>query len=155
MCGLIFKIQKRQSPHGRWASIQLNDLGGTKEINIYSDVLKKYENYLIERNLILIDVEIKNENNQTSKIIAKRITLLNDYIADNKYNITLFINSNQFIDDLVPLVENLEYGQSNILITSSNEQHLVEIKIRENIKLSSKLINDLSKINGVDNIIFS
>ena len=155
MCGLIFKIQKRQSPHGRWASIQLNDLGGTKEINIYSDVLQKFENYLIERNLILIDAEIKNENNQTSRIIAKRITLLNDYIADNKYNITLFINNNQFINDLVPLVENLEYGQSNILITSSNEQHLVEIKIRENIKLSSKLINDLSKINGVDNIIFS
>ena len=46
MCGLIFKIQKRQSPHGRWASIQLNDLGGPQEINIYSDIaLRRYAKF--------------------------------------------------------------------------------------------------------------
>ena len=28
LCGLIFKIQKRHSPRGRWVSIQLNDLNG-------------------------------------------------------------------------------------------------------------------------------
>ena len=155
MCGLIFKIQKKQSPHGRWASIQLNDLGGIQEINIYSDVLQKYDNYLKERNLILIDVEIKNENNQASRIIARKIGLLNDYIADNKYNITLFISNTQYIDELVPLFGILEFGQSDIFINSSNEQHQVEIKIKENVKLSSKLINDLSKIDGVDDIIFS
>ena len=27
LCGLIFKVQKRQSPRGKWATIQLNDLG--------------------------------------------------------------------------------------------------------------------------------
>ena len=52
-------------------------------------------------------------------------------------------------------MEVLEFGQSDIFINSSNEQHHVEIKIKKNIKLSSKLINDFSKINGVDNIIFS
>ena len=26
LCGLISKIQKRQSPRGRWVSIQLNDI---------------------------------------------------------------------------------------------------------------------------------
>ena len=155
MCGLIFKIQKRQSSRGKWASIQLNDLSGTLEINIYSDILQKYENFLIERNLILIDAEIKNENNQTSRIIAKRITLLNDYIADKRYNITLFINNNNNIEKLVPLVKILEFGHSDILINSSNGQQNVEIKIKENIKLSSKLIDDLSKISCVDNISFS
>ena len=155
MCGLIFKVQRKQSPRGRWASIQLNDLGGTQEIIIYSDVLQKYDDYLVERNLILIDAEIKNENNQTTKIIAKKIDLLNDYISDSKYNITLFISNYQYIYELVPLIGVLDFGQSNIFINSSNEQHNIEIKIKENIKLSSKFINDLSKINGVDNIIFS
>ena len=155
MCGLIFKIQKKQSSRGRWASIQLNDLGGTQEINIYSDVLQKYENYLIEQNLILIDAEIISENNQASRIIAKRIALLNDYIADNKHNVTLYINNNEYIDELVPIMEILECGESDILINSSNEQHYVEIKIKKNVKLSSRLINDLSKVNGVNNLIFS
>ena len=90
-----------------------------------------------------------------SRIIAKKIGLLNDYIVNNKYNITLFVSNNQYIDELVPLIGILEFGQSNIFINSSNEHHHVEIKIKENIKLSSKLINDLFRINGVDNIIFS
>ena len=155
LCGLIFKIQKRQSPRGRWVSIQLNDLSGSFDINIYSDVLIKYEDYLIEKNLILIDAEIKNENNQIHRIVAKRIYLLNDYISDNKYNITLFTNSNKHLDKLVPLLGILEVGHSDILISCSNKERQVEIKIKENIKLSSKFINDLSTISGIDHIRFS
>ena len=83
------------------------------EINVFSDVLLKYEDYLIEKNLILIDAEIKNENNQTSRIIAKRICLLNDYISNNKYNVTLFTNSNKHLDKLVPLLGILEVGYSD------------------------------------------
>ncbi len=155
LCGQISKIQKRQSPRGRWVSIQLNDLSGSLEINIFSDVLMKYEDYLIEKNLILIDAEIKNENNQTSRINAKRIHLLNDYISDKKYNITLFTNTNKHLDKLVPLLKILEVGHSDILINTSNKEQQVEIKIKENIKLSSKFINDLSKISGIDRFKFS
>ena len=108
LCGLISKIQKRQSPRGRWVSIQLNDISGSLDINIFSDVLFKYEEYLIENNLILIDAEIKNENNQTSRIIVKRVYLLNDYISDQKYNITLFTNTNKHLDRLF-----LKYGKGN------------------------------------------
>ncbi len=155
LCGLIFNIQKKQSPRGRWVSIQLNDLSGSVDINIYSDVLIKYEDYLIEKNLILIDAEIKNENNQINRIVAKRIYLLNDYISNNKYNITLFTNSNKHLDKLVPLLGVLEVGYSDILISCSNKEQQVEIKIKENIKLSSKFINDLSTMNGIDHIRFS
>ena len=155
LCGLVFKIQKRQSPRGRWASIQLNDLGGIIEVNVFSDILKKYENYLMERNLILIDAEIKNENNQAIRIVAKRIALLNDYISKNKYNMTLSVMNNKYIEELVPLMELLEFGHSDIFIKTSNELQQVKFKIKENIKLSSKLIDNLSKIRGVDNISFS
>ena len=155
LCGLISKIQKRQSPKGRWVSIQLNDLEGSLDINIFSDVLLKYENYLIEKNLILIDAEIKNENYQNSRIVVKRIHLLNDYIAENKFNITLYTNTNKHLDKLVPLLEILEVGHSDILINSSNKENQVEIKIKENIKLSSKFINDVSTISGIEHFRFS
>ncbi len=155
LCGLISKIQKRQSPRGSWLSIHLNDLSGSLEINIFSDVLLKYEDYLIEKNLILIDAEIKNENNQTSRIIAKRIYLLNDYVSDNKYDITLFTNTNKYLDELVPLLSILEVGHSDILINSCNKEQQVEIKIKEKIKLTSKFINDLSTISGIDHFKFS
>ena len=155
LCGIIFKIQKKQTSRGRWALIQLNDIGGSLEIHVYSDILEKYENYLKERNLILIDAEIKNENNQVSRIIAKRIISLNEFIVKNKYNMTIFTKSNDHLQKLVPLLGILEFGHSKILINSSNEEHNVEIKIKENIKLSSKLINDISRISGVDYLTFS
>ena len=155
LCGLIFKVQKRQSQHGRWVLIQLNDLNGSIEIHIYSDILQKYENYLTEGNLILIDAEVKNESNQIFRVVAKKICLLNDFILDNQYNVTLFTNSNEYLNKLVPLLKILEFGHSDILINSSNENKQVEIKIKENIKLSSKFLNDLSKIGGINYINFS
>jgi len=99
----------------------------------------------------LIDAEI----NQTNRNIPKRLYLLNDYISNNKYNITLFINSNENLEKLVPLLGELEVGYSDILINSSNKERQVEIKIKENVKLSSKLINDLSSTSGIDHIKFS
>jgi len=145
LCGLIIKILKRQSTRGTWASIQINDLSGSVEVSIYSDILLKYEDYLKEKSLILIDAEIKNENNQSPRIVAKRIISLNEHIVENKYNITLFTKSNKYLHKLVQLLGMLETGHSNILINSCNESKEVEIKIKENVKLSSNFINDLSK----------
>ena len=68
---------------------------------------------------------------------------------------TIFTKSNDHLQKLVPLLGILEFGHSKILINSSNEQHNVEIKIKKNIKLSSKLINDISRISGVDYLTFS
>ena len=122
---------------------------------IYSDVLQKYENYLIEKDLIIIDAQIQNENNQVLKIIANRINSLNDFIAGHNCNVTLFTNSDEYLQKLVPLLDFLEFGKSNIFISKSIEQQQDEIKIKENIKLSSKLIDDIFKVNGIDNIAFS
>ena len=69
----MFKIRRRTSSRGSWASFQLNDLGGEAEIVIYSDTINKYEAHLNERNLILVDVEVKNETNQGFRIIGRRI----------------------------------------------------------------------------------
>ena len=81
--------------------------------------------------------------------------MLNDYISSLKYNITLFTNSNKHLGKLVPLLDILEDGHSDILIIISNKERQVEFKIKENIKLSSKFINDLSTITGINYISFS
>ena len=154
LSGIIFKIKKRISSRGRWASFQLNDLAGEAEIIIYSDTITKYETYLNERNLVLMDVEVKNETNQGCRIIGRRIRPLNQFISDNKCDVLLHSKNNDFLDKIVPLLNDLEIGGSNILLISSIEQKKVEIKIKENVKLSSKLINDLSMVAGIDDINF-
>ena len=154
LCGLIFKIQKRLSSRGRWASFQLNDIGGEAEIVLYSDTINKYESLLNERNLILVDVEIKNETNQGFRIIGRRIRSLNQFISDNECDILIHSKTNDFLNKIVPLLNNLEIGGSNISLIRTTENKKVEIKIKEKIKLSSQLISDLSLVNGIDCINF-
>ena len=154
LCGLVFKIQKRISSRGRWASFYLNDLGGEAEIQIYSDTINKYEAHLKERNLILVDVELKNEINQGCRIIGKRIRSLNQFISDNKCDVLLHSKNNKFLNEIVPLLKELEVGNSNISLISFINHKKVEIKIKENVKLSSKLISNLSMINGIESINF-
>ena len=154
LCGLIFKIQKRLSSRGRWASFQLNDIGGEAEIVIYSDTINKYESLLNERNLILVDVEIKNETNQGFRIIGRRIRSLNQFISDNKCDMLLHSKTNDFLTKIIPLLNNLEIGGSNISLIRTTKNKKVEIKIKEKIKLSSQFISDLSLINGIDRINF-
>ena len=121
----------------------MNDLGGEVEIIIYSDTINKYEALLNERDLILVDVEIKNETNQGCRIIGRRIRSLNQFISEKNCNVLLHAENNQFLSEIVPLLDDLEVGSSNILLISSIDQKIDEIKIRENIKLSSKLIANL------------
>ena len=130
-------------------------MSGSLDIQIYSDVLQKYENHLRERNLILIDAELKYENNQASRIVAKILTLLNEFILNKKCNITLFIKNNAHLNKIIPLIGTLEFGYSDILLNCSSEEKQVEIKIKENIKLSLDFINNIQKINGIDFISFS
>ena len=154
LCGIVFKIQKKLSSRGRWASFYLNDLGGEAEIVIYSDTINKYEDQLNERNLVLVDVEIKNETNQGCRIIGRRIRSLNQFISEKKCNVLLHSENNKFLSEIVPLLNDLDVGESNISLISSIDQKTVEIKIRENIKLSSKLIANLSLVDGIDSINF-
>ena len=62
--------------------------------------------------------------------------------------------TNDFLIKIVPLLNNLEIGGSNISLIKTPENKKVEIKIKEKIKLSSQLISDLSLINGIDHINF-
>ena len=93
--------------------------------------------------------------NQGLRVVVKRIQSLNEFIADNKFDIMLFTTNHDCIKKIVPLLSILETGNSKISLSSLIDKQKVEIRIKENIKLSANLINDLSQINGIDNVTFS
>jgi DNA polymerase III subunit alpha len=155
LCGLVFKIQKRYSNRGKWANFQLNDLGGNCEVALYSDTYAKYEELLVEQKLILLDVEIKVDLNQGFRIIAKRLRFLHEYLAEKKLNLNLFVEHKSSIIKIETILKKVNIGNSNVLLNFSIGKQSVKIKIKENVKLSSELLNDISKINGIKNISYS
>ena len=155
LCGLIFKVQKRQSSRGKWAVIELNDLGGNCEVILYSDILNKFESLLDEKKPILIDAEIKNEVNQGLRIIAKRLRRFDECIANAKFNLTLSITDLSCIKYIKSSTEKLKSGPSFIYLEFLVDGSFVNIKIKENIKFTQDFLNTISIIKGIKSINYS
>ena len=155
LCGLIFKVQKRQSSRGKWAVIELNDLGGNCEVILYSDILNKFESLLDEKKPILIDAEIKNEVNQGLRIIAKRLRRFDECIANAKFNLTLSITDLSCIKYIKSSTEKLKSGPSFIYLEFLVDGSFVNIKIKENIKFTQDFLNTISIIKGIQSINYS
>ena len=155
LCGLIFKVQKRQSSRGKWAVIELNDLGGNCELILYSDILNKFELLLDEKKPILIDAEIKNEVNQGLRIIAKRLRRFDECIANAKFNLTLSITDLSCIKYIKSSTEKLKSGPSFIYLEFLVDGSFVNIKIKENIKFTQDFLNTISIIKGIKSINYS
>ena len=152
LCGLIFKVQKRQSPRGKWATIQLNDLGGNCEIVLYSDILEKYEFLLNESKPILIDAEVKREDNQGIRIIAKRLRKFDEYITNTKFNITITIVDLSVVEKIKSTLKFLKKGASSVFFKLHVDKKIIEIKAMENIKFSEDFLNQISNIKGISKI---
>ncbi len=155
LCGLPFKLQKRMSSRGKWATFQLNDLGGNCDVTLYTDTLMKFEHLLVQKKAILIDAEVKNDPNQGIKIIAKRLMLLEEYILENKFNIILILNDKNSIPKIQSLLEHQNFGQSDVFLKCFVDKKMIKIKIRENIQLSSKLLNEITQIRGIKNVTYA
>ena len=152
LCGLIFKVQKRQSPRGKWATIQLNDLGGNCEIVLYSDILEKYEFLLNESKPILIDAEVKREDNQGIRIIAKRLRKFDEYITNTKFNIIITIVDLSVVEKIKSTLKFLQKGASSVFFKLHVDKKIIEIKAIENIKFSEDFLNQISNIKGISKI---
>ena len=94
----------------------MNDIEGEVEIVIYSDTINKYESFLNERNLILVDAEIKNETNQGFRIIGRRIRSLNQFISDNLQPFSCNFQSLTKISSIGTSVHLLKYDTICILV---------------------------------------
>ena len=155
LCGLIFKVQKRVSPRGKWAVLELNDLGGNCEVILYSDILDKFELLLDEKKPILIDAEIKKEINKGVRVIAKRLRKFDEYITNSKFNITLSIIDLSCIKYIKLSIETLKVGPSLIYLELLVDGSLAKIKIKENINFTQDFLNSISNIKGIRSISYS
>jgi hypothetical protein len=110
---------------------------------------------LNQKKPILIDAEIKSDSNQGVKIIAKRIMLLEEYILQNKFDLILTLNDQSSVVDINSITQSLKSGKSNIFIKFIVDKKIIKINICENVKLSTSLLDDLSKIKNINNIKYS
>jgi hypothetical protein len=110
---------------------------------------------LVEKQLILVDAEIKNDTNQGCKIVARRLTLLNDFISEKKFNLTLVMDNFNNMKEIYSFSKTLFAGNSSLIINIQLNGQAIKFIVKENIKISSELISNITKINNVRSISFA
>ena len=130
-------------------------MGGNCEVTLYSDTLLKYEHNLDQKKPILIDAELKTDSNRGIRIIAKRIMSLEEYILQSKFDLILTLNDQSSVIEINLITQSLKSGKSNIFIQFLVDKKIIKINICENVKLSTSLLDDLSKIKNINNIKYS
>ena len=88
-------------------------------------------------------------------MIGLRLRLLNEYISENKFDLTLLIKDKNSITEILSALKRLNSGYSNILLNLFVDKKVVDIKVRENVKLSMDFIDTISNINGIETINYS
>jgi hypothetical protein len=81
--------------------------------------------------------------------------LLEEYILQNKFDLILTLNDQSSVVDINSITQSLKSGKSNIFIKFIVDKKTIKINICENVKLSTSLLDDLSKIKNINNIKYS
>ena len=107
---------------------------------------------LNESKPILIDAEVKREDNQGIRIIAKRLRKFDEYITNTKFNITITIVDLSVVEKIKSTLKFLQKGASSVFFKLHVDKKIIEIKAWENIKFSDTLANQISNIKGISKI---
>ena len=71
-----------------------------------------------------------------------------------KLNLTIFIDDVQIVKRIYDSLTNLAPGNSDLIINLSSNAQIIKFVVKENIKISSELISNITKINNVKSINF-
>lgn len=170
------KKMKSTKSDNLMAFIQLEDVYGTMEIIVFPQVLKKYNDYLTEENIVLIRGHVSMKEEEEAKIICEEVRPVLKNRADNNENTysdagkksktsdlnikdkTLFIRINgdegkSFLSSIYSLLKYFSGRNPVVIYDRITKQYTkLEKEYRADIK-SPELIEELTKRLGEKNVV--
>jgi len=126
LCGSVLDIKERSNKDGRkYAFVTVSEISSQYELSIFSENLSKFRHLLKEGNLLIFDIDIIINNNE-SRYVIRSIKKLENEFNNIEKKIDIFIKSENII----------EYKDR---LFSSNKPTNCQISIFINI--NNKLIN--------------
>ncbi len=118
--GIIVKKNTRMSKTGRFITIDISDLKGTKEINIFDEKVLQESIFLIKiKNMVILRVRTANQ-----KLMADKIFSLEEYLTKINFPSEYHVNDKS---DLINCIENIN---SKDPIELSNSDIKVFLKVK-------------------------
>ncbi|MFC1563236.1 DNA polymerase III subunit alpha, partial [candidate division KSB1 bacterium] len=159
LAGIITQVKKILDKNNKtMAFITIEDLTGSAEIILFSDTFNKYSNILNNDSMVFITGNISTKNQNNVKIICQEVTPIEE--AADKYTKYIML---RFKTDNInkTILKNIEDeikkydGKCNIYfeVNTKNGEKLTLQSQKYKVSLNNKLISNLKKILGNENVI--
>ena len=140
------------------AFIELEDLFGTMEVIIFPTVLEKYNELLVEENIVLISGRISMKEEEEPKIICSEVKPLikNNTSMPKQPKLYLKINGDESPEFISSLQSLLKYfgGDTPVWLYKCSDKKYVPLGQEYGADISSlELMNELTGRLGRDNVI--
>ena len=149
LAGLVTSKQVRVSQRGnRFAFVQFTDQTGVFEATFFSDVLAEANDLLDSGKPLLISVNVKVEDNGP-RLLAARVQLLDDAIADWHGGVTLWMQDENPLERLKAALKLDGPGKAEVKIQLNVKGKEVCIRLPGRFKLSGDLRQELRRMPGI------
>ena len=144
----ILKVQERKTNKGNpYAVIKFSDLSCVFELFIFSDILEKNRDILIEGSSVLLTVlkVISDDEKKTNKFNVYKISSLKSLYETPIKNIKFYVND---LNQLHKLSEQInEIGNTEITIKYKNNDKYMVFDLDNKRKVNRNSIKELKKHN--------
>ena len=152
VAGVVISKKLRSSPRGRFATLTLSDPTGLFELSIFDeDILESSRDLLENGTLLFINADARKDDGGV-RIIAERLTLLEDALKNYTISIQIFIDNAAALPELKKVLGTSGKGKSKVQIIMEAESKNVEINLPEPYLVTMEMIAEIGGIKGVRSV---
>ena len=145
LCGSVLDIKERSNKDGRkYAFITVSEIASQYELSIFSENLSKYRYLLKEGNLLIFDIDIIINNNE-SRYVIRSIKKFDTEFNNLEKKIDIFIQSKNLTEYKECLFSKQKPTKCKISIFINIENKLINLSMNDNYSLKSYKQLDLLK----------
>ena len=155
VAGIVTGRKFKASDKGRFAFVQLSDMGGIFEVSIFDEVLLSQQRDLLENGKILLIVADAKSEDSGPRFIAQSISLFDDALTRQQQmqgsNASFRITLN--LPEALPMIRTL-LGEANgkgakVLLSAQIEKKQADIQLPGKYSVSPTILDKIRVVKGV------
>ena len=144
--------EKKTSTGNSFAIIKLSDLSKVFELFIFSEILEKNREYLVEGKSFLLTVlkDKRNQENRFKRINVRKIISLEEITKVNYDTVEIHMHNSDNLEELYEVIK--EKGNSKIKIAFKKEDKNYLFELKDKRKFNYETLKYLNKVDYIKKI---
>ena len=153
LAGTVIGRKERITRTGsRMAWIRLSDAGGSYEVTVFSEVLARARDLLVEGSCILVTAELKRDG-EALRITAQSIAALDQAAANTAAGMRVWVHTTEAVAEVRALLQREGQGMGRVvLLPKLDNAQSVEIALPGGYNVSPRLAQAMKIVPGVERV---